>query len=58
MVELQELRSTAFTDPYYIKTLDLLIWCILNPKTLMGEYLHVKLETLRVIHALGTQIYG
>ena len=40
-----------------MKALDLLFWCILSPKTFIGDYLHVKLETLRVIHALETQIY-
>ena len=40
-----------------MKALDLLFRCILSPKTLMGDYLHVKLETLRVNQALETQIY-
>ena len=40
-----------------MKALDLLFWCILSPKTFIGDYLHVKLETLRVIHALETQTY-
>ena len=44
-------------EPYCMKALDLLFWCILSPKTLMGVYLHVKLETLRVNQALETQIY-
>ena len=48
MIELQELGSTAFMESYCMKALDLLLWCILNPKTFIGDYLHVKLETLLV----------
>ena len=44
-------------DPCCLYTLDLPFWCILNSKTLIEEYLHVKLETLRVNQALETQIY-
>ena len=57
MIELQELGSIAFMEPYCRKALNLLFWCILSPKTFIGDYLHVKLETLRVIHALETHIY-
>ena len=57
MIELQELGSTAFMEPYCMKALDLLFWCILSPKTFIGVYLHVKLENLRVNRALETQIY-